>query len=91
MALVLLVSMKMEINNNILQWFGKHTFSVYILQRIPMIVLKDLGIADSNKYAYVVMCFGLTCFMAELFDRSMAKLDGFIYKPRKQKQLQEQN
>lgn len=91
MALIILITMKFSINNEILQWLGKHTFSVYILQRIPMLILKDLGLATSNKYAFIVISFVITIFIAELFDCAMAKLDGFIYKPRKQKQLQTQN
>ncbi len=85
MALVVLITMKFSINNEMLQWLGKHTFSVYILQRMPMLILKDLGIAATNKYAFIVISFVLTVFIAELFDRAMAKLDGFIYKPRKNK------
>lgn len=83
MTLILLVTMKFSINNEALQWLGKHTFSVYILQRIPMIVLKEMGLSASNKYAFIVISFVITLFISELFDRAMAKLDGVIYREKR--------
>lgn len=80
--LILTLSMKVSINNGILQWFGTHVFSVYILQRIPMIVLSHFGL-NEKKYAFVAMSFLITIVLAVFFDAAMAKLDGVIYKKRK--------
>lgn len=83
MALVVLFTMKMKIGNRILDWFGSHIFSVYILQRIPMIILKHFGLNESHKYAFIVVSFFATIVLAELFDTVIAKLDGMIYRPKK--------
>lgn len=86
MALVVLFTMKMKIGNRILDWFGAHIFSVYILQRIPMIILKHLGLNESHKYAFIVVSFFATIVLAAVFDRVISKLDELIYKPKKIKQ-----
>lgn len=83
MLLVVMVTMKVSINNNILQWFGSHVFSVYILQRIPMNILQYIGYTH-HKYAFVAISFVATVVLAELFDCLIGKLDNFIYKPKKE-------
>lgn len=82
MALVVLATMKIKIGNGILDFFGSHVFSVYILQRIPMIILSKLGLAASHKYIFVVLCFVCTIVMAVLFDFATGKLDGLLFKKR---------
>lgn len=37
-----------KLDNPLLQWLGKHCFSLYILQRIPMILLSHFGWQDHN-------------------------------------------
>ncbi len=83
MALVVLFTMKMKIGNRILDWFGSHIFSVYILQRIPMIILKHFGLNESHKYAFIVVSFFATIVLAAVFDTVIARLDNMIYKPKK--------
>ena len=78
MALIVLFTMKVKIANPILNFFGSHVFSIYILQRIPMIIFSRLGLAASNKYIFVVLCFALTLIMAVIFDKLMHGLDGLI-------------
>lgn len=82
MALVVLATMKVKISNGILDFFGSHVFSVYILQRIPMIILSKLGLATSHKYIFVALCFVCTVTMAVLFDFFTDKLDKVLFKKR---------
>jgi hypothetical protein len=42
--IVILASMKIKIGNPALNWLGKNAFSIYILQRLPMLVLSHFGI-----------------------------------------------
>ena len=79
MALIVLATMKVKIGNGILDFFGSHVFSVYILQRIPMIILSKLGLAQSHKYIFVVLCFVCTVVMAVLFDFFVGKLDNVLF------------
>ena len=80
--LILTLSMKVSINNGILQWFGSHVFSVYILQRIPMLVFTHFGL-NGKKYAFVAMSFLVTIVLAVFFDAGVAKLDKIIYRKKK--------
>ncbi len=78
-----LITMKVKIESNLLKWFGEHIFSIYILQRIPMIILKDIGVADRHKYIFVILSIAVTCAMAEIFDVLTGKLSKRIWKDKK--------
>lgn len=71
---IVFVSMRMSVNNSVLRWFGNHVFSVYILQRIPMIVLSFFGMND-KPFLFSAACFAITIVIAELYDRMTDKLD----------------
>lgn len=47
-AVVVLVTMRVQINNKILNWLGSHLFSIYILQKLPMLVLVHFGLNDNT-------------------------------------------
>jgi len=83
MSLIVLFTMKVKIGNRILEFFGSHVFSIYILQRLPMIVLQKLGLAAQSKYVFVVVCFVITVALAVVFDKLMAKLDGVLFDRKK--------
>lgn len=61
MAVILLLTMKLKLNNRALMLLGTYTFEIYILQRIPMIMLQE-HIAD--KRVYFSACFIITLIMA---------------------------
>lgn len=71
---IVFASMKINVNNRVLQWFGKRVFSIYILQRIPMIVLSHFGM-NGNAFLFTAACFAITIVIAELFDRMTDRLD----------------
>lgn len=75
---VVLITMKVSFCNPVLSWFGNHVFSVYILQRIPMMVLSAKGLAASNKYVFLIMSLISTCFLAMIFDYATGKISGGI-------------
>ena len=66
--LLILITMKIRIKSRLLDWFGDHVFSVYILQRIPMIVLDYLGVLENHKYLYLVLCIVFTMILAVMFE-----------------------
>ena len=45
-VLVVWITMKVKLDNSVLHWLGVHSFSIYILQRLPMIVLTHFGWND---------------------------------------------
>ena len=74
-ALVIaLASMRISIDNPILCWFGKRVFGIYILQRIPMIVLSYFGL-NGKPFLFSAACFAITIVLAEFFERMTDKLD----------------
>ncbi len=72
--LMVLLSMRISVNNGILQWFGKRVFGIYILQRIPMMILAYFG-ANENPFLFAAASFAITIIFAEVFERAMDKLD----------------
>ena len=91
-AVIMLVifMMKVNIKNSVLDWFGEHIFSFFILQRIPMLLLRHWGY-NKNPYVFVILCFIATVFLSVVFDEAMARLDKIIFKKREKKQVQKAN
>lgn len=77
-VLLMLLAMKIKISNQILDFFGNHIFSFFILQRIPMIILSEIGYTE-HKYAFIVVSFICTVLITVLFDWLMRKTDKLIY------------
>ena len=75
---IVLVSMRVSIDNKVLRWFGKRVFSVYILQRIPMMIFSKLGL-NSNPVLFTLVCLAATAVIAELFDRLLDKCDILLH------------
>lgn len=84
MLLLVTLSMKLRVNNSVLQWLGSHIFSFYILQRIPFLVLSRLGL-QAHKFQFVIASFLFTLVLAALFDQGTAKLDSLLYAGKEKK------
>ena len=76
---IVMITMKVKITNPVLEWFGNHVFSVYILQRIPMILLSRYGVADRHKYEFMIASIIVTVLLAEIFDRCTGALSKKIW------------
>lgn len=53
---VVLLTMHVQISGRVLSWCGRNLFPLYILQRIPMILLKSAGLAQHSIPAYFLSC-----------------------------------
>lgn len=73
-ALVVAASMRVSFFNKALSWCGKYLFEIYILQRVPMKLLKSYGIAQDNVYLYFIICLVITLVLAYLFSVVTNKL-----------------
>lgn len=71
---VVLLTMKISVNNAILRWFGHHTFEIYILQRIPMKLLTEMGM-DVYPYIMGCICFVLVLLIAFIFGEVLKRID----------------
>lgn len=81
-AISILITLKISFNNFILQWLGNNLFGLYILQRIPMIVLQFYNLDKSNVYLYFFISFIVTIIIATMFNKltSMIRLEKFMIK-----------
>lgn len=70
--LVVLITAKVQITNRFLAYCGKHLFSLFILQRIPMIALDNTAI-EQYPWVYLLVCVGLTFLMCGIFDELVQK------------------
>ena len=77
-VLVLLTTMKVKIGNPLLEWFGKHIFSIYILQRIPMMTLDHFGCIESHRYISLILVIVTTALLAVAFDYVTDKAAGCV-------------
>lgn len=65
---------RVQIGNAFLNFLGKHLFSFFILQRIPMIILQHYGIiSGENYFLFGIVSFVATILMTQLFDKYVAK------------------
>ena len=69
----------LRFDNPLLRFFGRHVFSIFILQRIPMRVLAHLGLA-TNRWLFVSLSCALTLLLAVGFDCLTQKLDQVLLK-----------
>ena len=82
-ALIMLAiaMMKINIKSSVLDWFGEHIFSFFILQRIPMLLLRHFGLAYNN-YLFIIFSFFGTIVLCMFFDEAMDRLDKIIFRKR---------
>ena len=73
---IVFISMKIKIHNALIYFLGIHTFSIYILQRIPMIIFKGL---ISNTYLFLAICFVTTVLFGFLFDKLFCNIKKIVF------------
>ena len=63
--IVVLLSLKFQVNSKPLVWLGKNLFPLYIYQRIGMIILSRIDGGEfiaNSPYLYIVLCAMMTLF-----------------------------
>lgn len=73
------ISMKLRLDNPFLQFLGKHTFSIYILQRLPMRFFQERGLFADDHVTMFIFCFLLSCMLAIGFDHFLAWFDKRVF------------
>ena len=71
--IILLFGMKIRIKSSILDYFSRHLFSIFILQRLPMMALKGKACA-ANEFLYFVLCFVITIGLSWGFDKMVPQI-----------------
>lgn len=76
---VLLFSMKVSFESPLLKWFGEHVFSIYILQRLPMIILYETGLMKQYYYEGLIFTIIATVLLAIGFEKVRDKAFSYIW------------
>ncbi len=58
------ITMRITFGNKVLSWCGRYLFEIYILQRLPMMVLGRYGAAQLNPLIYFSACVAATVALA---------------------------
>lgn len=77
---IVLLSFKISFQSQLLKWFGNHLFWIYILQRIPMILLQSFHIEQYDSYLYLSLCFVITVIFAHYTNIFSGYLKNKIWK-----------
>ena len=67
--LCVLLTMKVDINSPVLQWFGSHLFPVYIYMRLPMLFIENRypELIATQPAIFIVLCLVVTSIIAHLY------------------------
>ncbi len=77
-CLVVALSSWIRIGNPVLQWAGKNAFTVYIIQRLPMIVAVSLGL-ERQPWLFLLFVIPVTFLLAEGLSRLYRKIDPILF------------
>lgn len=75
---VMMITMKLECRNPLLAYCGRHLFSLYILQRLPMHVFGMLPWMRSHVYLYFLASLAVTLLISAWFDRVFPKIWNYV-------------
>lgn len=80
-VLVVWITMKVKVCNRLLAWLGANAFAIYILQRIPMILLAYFGL-NQNPYLFAALTMAAIFPMSAGFTKLLSKVDDGIFMKR---------
>ena len=69
----------LSIDNCVLRWLGNNCFQIYILQRLPLIVLEHFGL-NSQPTLFFCLSFVITLLLAFGFHKFTDRIDGVLFK-----------
>ena len=79
---ITLLMMKIQCRSSILDWFGNHIFSFFMLQRIPMRLLEHLNLTH-EPYLFIALAFFGTVVLSTIVDEIISKTDTLIFKKKR--------
>lgn len=75
MQALLLILRQLQIGNRVLNWLGKHSFEVYMLQRIPMLVLSHFKLQAFSVPVFIASCALATVLLSALCAAGFSRFD----------------
>lgn len=76
--LIVLSSAKLKVDNVILQWLGRNSFAIYVIQRWPMILLSYFGI-NETKWLFIVLAIPMALLVTWLFNKVLTNIDRILF------------
>ncbi|MGX8679863.1 MAG: hypothetical protein ACSW8B_00565, partial [bacterium] len=76
-VIVIMITMIYDIDNKVLRFFGSHLFEMFILMRIPMILLRHQGI--TNPYVFTLTSFVISVILAYFYKLLLNKIDACLH------------
>lgn len=76
--MLIMLTMRIAVGNKILYWLGVNAFSIYILQRIPMIIAHEYGINENPVLFFAIIC-PCTLILAYLFSKTTNLIDNKLF------------
>ena len=73
--LVVLITIKVKFNNDLLKFLNSHSYSIYHLQRLVMMIVSEKKIFNNNNFIQISFEFSAIFFIASLFDKYTVFID----------------
>lgn len=77
-AAIVTFTMRYVVDSRFLCWAGGYLFELYILQRLPMMILKPYMLTEEAggmaKYGYVIICFCITMIISIIYRKTIGRL-----------------
>ncbi len=77
--IIIALTVVFTVGNRVLDFLGKHVFEIYMLQRLPMMIFKDLIL---NKYLFFVAAVITTLILAIVFKKVESILNKQLFQRR---------
>ena len=76
------VSMKLQRNNKVLIKLSQYTLEIYLIQRIPMIIFKNVF---SDNLLYFLFCVAITVILAFIWKQLFNAINKLIISEKQEK------
>ena len=81
--LIVLFTMKVTIASPFLSLLGRHVFSIYIIQHLPMMLLFSMPFFQSHKYWFLSCSYLIIIPLAIAFEYATEKLDRMLWREKR--------
>jgi hypothetical protein len=76
--LLVFISMKVKLGNEFLESLNSHSYSIYLLQRLVMLVVNKKKIFKDSEFIQITFEFSSIIYISILFDKYTAFIDKFF-------------
>ncbi len=80
LVMLVAITMKIRFRNSFLEFLGNHAFSIFMLQKLPLLFFERTGFLSNSVVSKCLIVFLSSCVIAIIFDELMGKLDFYYFK-----------